>query len=363
MTVKSFSSTAGVRRPGFQLLSLVPPDPSSPYVNQVTHADRPCSLPDQGGVYSRVYLPLAILTLVYLVGSNFWTAWERWNASGHSIYGDFKSRLSPNLQSSEKLPPSAGVRRTSDRPSPLALPTRRSSQQLAGITGISGISAVTARLAATPRRSFSLSAPVSPTSSPAPSPRSLHRDSAPARDYDEESQFDHGAMARSISYGTTFPAESYCTPALGGPTDEPGSYFLPLPESSTHRSSIGLGLSTPSLNGLAPSPHTQTLRRSSSASFAHTPLSGLSGLSRMSDISAAAKAKDKSVLGYMVDSIPIGGSPRKGIKGGYGAVRGFLRATMRPRHGLVGKSIKEMVAVAWPTALVWLAINCMFFLG
>ena len=70
VTLKSFSSDAGIRRPGFQLLSLIPPDASAPYTSQKTHADRPCFLPDQAGVYYRVYLPLAILTFLFLFVTN-----------------------------------------------------------------------------------------------------------------------------------------------------------------------------------------------------------------------------------------------------------------------------------------------------
>ncbi|ORX39017.1 Metallo-dependent phosphatase-like protein [Kockovaella imperatae] len=367
VTVKSFSSTSGIRRPGFQVLSLIPPSPSSPYTEQVTIADRPCFLPDQGGVYGRVYLPLAILTVCYLIGSNFWAAWERWNASGHTVYGDLKARLSPALMSSDQLQSQQLSRRVSDRPSPLAL-SRRSSRD-AGLPPAYG--------SPNQRGSFSRSAPVSPSSSPRLTPR-FH---GHTRDDDEESSIydvsGSGTLSRSPSYGQArFPSDPYLTPALSsnGFTAEPSSYFLPLPDESSGRpNGVGLGLS-PSLYPLSPAfSHTPTerrsIKRSSSANFSIYPSSKapISQLSRLIpsafDISAAAKAKEKSVLGYMVDSLPLGSgfSPRRGDK--LGAVKGFVKVAIKSRTGLIGKSLNEVLAVAWPTALVWLIVNVLFFLG
>lgn len=57
----------GIRRPGFQLLSLVSPDPASPYAR--TLSDTPCHLPDQMRIYTHVYAIcgfLSILTLIYV---------------------------------------------------------------------------------------------------------------------------------------------------------------------------------------------------------------------------------------------------------------------------------------------------------
>lgn len=50
----------GIRRPGFQLLSLA--GGAAP-----THADAPCLLPDQIGVYTGVYAPLGVLSLALLL--------------------------------------------------------------------------------------------------------------------------------------------------------------------------------------------------------------------------------------------------------------------------------------------------------
>ncbi|KAF8070585.1 hypothetical protein FPV67DRAFT_1487920 [Lyophyllum atratum] len=64
VTVKSFSMANQIRRPGFQLLSLI--DPTTNFT-QSSFRDKPCMLPDQYGIYSSVYLPFFILTTLTLV--------------------------------------------------------------------------------------------------------------------------------------------------------------------------------------------------------------------------------------------------------------------------------------------------------
>ncbi|THV02390.1 Metallo-dependent phosphatase [Dendrothele bispora CBS 962.96] len=62
VTVKSLSMAMGIRRPGYQLLSLNPsPGPD------ISHADIPCLMPDQLGIYLSVYIPLLILSLLALL--------------------------------------------------------------------------------------------------------------------------------------------------------------------------------------------------------------------------------------------------------------------------------------------------------
>ncbi|KAH9947515.1 Metallo-dependent phosphatase [Amylocystis lapponica] len=66
VTVKSISMAMGVRRPGFQLLTLgAPAHASSPAL-----ADAPCLLPDQLGIYLNIYLPFVLATLLVLFLSN-----------------------------------------------------------------------------------------------------------------------------------------------------------------------------------------------------------------------------------------------------------------------------------------------------
>lgn len=68
VTVKSLSMAMGIRRPGFQLLSLALP--SSAPVKAVTHADAPCLMPDQLAIYLSVYLPLIAASLLVLLVLN-----------------------------------------------------------------------------------------------------------------------------------------------------------------------------------------------------------------------------------------------------------------------------------------------------
>ncbi|RPD78267.1 Metallo-dependent phosphatase [Lentinus tigrinus ALCF2SS1-7] len=67
ITVKSFSMAMGVRRPGYQLLSLVPPSLAR---DGQSLAYRPCLLPDQLSIYLSVYIPLFVLSLIMLLAVN-----------------------------------------------------------------------------------------------------------------------------------------------------------------------------------------------------------------------------------------------------------------------------------------------------
>ncbi|KAH8119213.1 Metallo-dependent phosphatase-like protein [Phellopilus nigrolimitatus] len=69
VTVKSISMAMGIRRPGFQLLSLASPSNLAP--NQPSFADSPCLLPDQLAIYLNCYLPLFVISLVVLGVSSF----------------------------------------------------------------------------------------------------------------------------------------------------------------------------------------------------------------------------------------------------------------------------------------------------
>lgn len=74
VTVKSFSMVMGIRRPGFQLLSVAPPDHSSGASSTSPSdmlADVPCFLPDQIKIYTHVYAPLGILTVFVLLFFNY----------------------------------------------------------------------------------------------------------------------------------------------------------------------------------------------------------------------------------------------------------------------------------------------------
>ncbi|EKM54583.1 uncharacterized protein PHACADRAFT_185493 [Phanerochaete carnosa HHB-10118-sp] len=83
VSVKSFSMAMGIRRPGFQLLSLLPP--SSVPVGSQTFLDGPCFLPDQVGIYISIYVPLMVLSLLALLLRNTYSASQShatWSGAG-----------------------------------------------------------------------------------------------------------------------------------------------------------------------------------------------------------------------------------------------------------------------------------------
>ncbi|KAF8135763.1 Metallo-dependent phosphatase [Boletus edulis] len=67
VTVKSFSPSRHIRRPGFQLLSLIPPS-SSPI--GPTFMETPCHLPDTLRVFHSIHVPCFILTALVLLYLN-----------------------------------------------------------------------------------------------------------------------------------------------------------------------------------------------------------------------------------------------------------------------------------------------------
>ncbi|KAF9485927.1 Metallo-dependent phosphatase [Pholiota conissans] len=68
VTVKTISMVMNVKRPGFQLLSLVPSELRTEGLD--TYADQLCLLPDQLRIYLNVYLPLLALSLLAVLASN-----------------------------------------------------------------------------------------------------------------------------------------------------------------------------------------------------------------------------------------------------------------------------------------------------
>lgn len=413
ITLKSFSSSTGIRRPGFQLLSLISPsEAASP---SMTHADRPCFLPDQLGVYTRVYLPVAILTFLYLFSTNIRAAWRRWNAAGHSIYGDLKARMSPHIASSEVMPNAPSIsRRVSERPTPLTIPSRKSSQHLNGNGGYSNLPTPrsarashfpTGRTPSHEQLSMSTwnhssirSAPVSPTGSPRlgwSDPYQQQQNPPPYRsrdnDIDEDLEADSSSVydgaSPSISRRSSYiymngsstshgrestPTQRSVTAPSGPLHSEPSSYFLPIPGTGTTPGSAGqgLGISTPYSTS---TPGHPVVRRSSSnlsmiGQYNSSPYQQPRRVTAPRLLStagwtSAAKAKDKSVLGLLADSLPLtgtaGGAKSRGT--GLGMIRGFVGWLWRSRNGVVAKSWRECLAVAWPAAVVWVLVNALFF--
>jgi len=71
VSVKSLSMAMGIKRPGFQLLSLAPQSHiEATTTTPRTHADVPCILPDQITIYLSAYIPFLFLSLFIVMVTN-----------------------------------------------------------------------------------------------------------------------------------------------------------------------------------------------------------------------------------------------------------------------------------------------------
>ncbi|KAF7315537.1 Metallophos domain-containing protein [Mycena indigotica] len=75
ISIKSFSMSVHIKRPGFQLLSLVDPTTSG-----TSMADTLCLLPDTAKIYGSLYTPFALLTLIFLFVFNIYRSKRLRNA-------------------------------------------------------------------------------------------------------------------------------------------------------------------------------------------------------------------------------------------------------------------------------------------
>jgi hypothetical protein len=101
VTIKSFSTTRHIRRPGFQLLSLVSPTNLSPSRStSQTHPQSfeaaPCFLPSHQGIYTSIYIPFAIFTLFALLVCNL--LHKRVPSSKSTPQISISSRTSPHIK-------------------------------------------------------------------------------------------------------------------------------------------------------------------------------------------------------------------------------------------------------------------------
>jgi ethanolamine phosphate phosphodiesterase len=93
VTVKSFSMAMGVRRPGFQLIS-IPEDGGE----EGGHMDQLCLLPDQLRIYLTVYLScLALTILILLVSPSRQGALDKLPISAPSEIQEHKRRVLMNM--------------------------------------------------------------------------------------------------------------------------------------------------------------------------------------------------------------------------------------------------------------------------
>lgn len=75
ISVKTISMVMNVRRPGFQLLSLSPPELRKN--NHPTFDHTPCLLPDQLKIYLNIYLPLLAISILIVFAVNLKTGASR----------------------------------------------------------------------------------------------------------------------------------------------------------------------------------------------------------------------------------------------------------------------------------------------
>lgn len=77
----------GIKRPGFQLLSLAPTELRNPNLQYKPNDDSPCFLPDQIGIYLRIYLPVFVFTLAAVFMTNLccWRSGRRGAANRHRL--------------------------------------------------------------------------------------------------------------------------------------------------------------------------------------------------------------------------------------------------------------------------------------
>ncbi|KAJ7217913.1 Metallo-dependent phosphatase-like protein [Mycena pura] len=91
VTVKSLSMAMGIRQPGIQLLSLVPPDPMH---GSLSHSDSLCLLPDQLGIYLSTYIPFLVFSLLVICFANIYKIrTSQYSASLAPSYAPLSSAL------------------------------------------------------------------------------------------------------------------------------------------------------------------------------------------------------------------------------------------------------------------------------
>lgn len=377
VTVKSFSSSTGIQRPGFQLLSLIPPPEYPAFPPEPTYADRQCTLPDQAGVYSRVYFPFICITILYIFFTNIRQAWIKWNAVTDRTdkpYGE-KGRSSPS--------PSVEVaRRYADRPVALTLPSRRSSAHLSTLQPHGGAS-TSRQLHMTSRppspNLSNRSAPVSPFGSPRPS----------FADEEADITLDTPNLSRRSSFIYMNGTSSTSTVRLHDPDrtprvmSEPSSYFSSREPSGNAGLGLGLGLATPT--GLNPYPGshvTPNLRRTSSntpsySSHSPTPPPNAAQNRRVtmprhlsaynSDSDRESKKARQPAPNYLPVLSLTDGQNRSGFRGtvlsAWERLRGYMRWAWKMRNSVIVRSLWEVWGVAWVVAVAWVVLNGLFFLG
>lgn len=315
----------GVNRPGFQLMSLVPPPAAGTTSRQHTFADVPCLLPDQLQIYFKRYIPLATVCILLLFYLNLKQVISKFG--GWTIGSSTALDASPTPRAmSNGFNNGAGLSPYREKSPAIS---RKSSQVLKMSPVEEGCSlGGTARSRPGNIRRITKSAPGSPRVSLTPLE-------------DEESRMPDGLYMNQPGPRTRTTAGLYispdATPGSEKPTrltEEPSPYFLPLPDGAASR------------NGTPTRP--RPLSRKTSRMMS-TP----------SDWISAAKAKDMTVMQLVFDpDVKTRNRRLRILKQRLALVGKWLGG----RNGVLAKTTREVWKVLWPTLLVWLAINASFFL-
>ncbi|KAJ7217908.1 hypothetical protein GGX14DRAFT_598569, partial [Mycena pura] len=197
VTIKSFSMSVHIRRPGFQLVSLVDPTPTGK-----SFVDAPCLLPDTSRIYNSLYIPLTLLTLVLLFVFNMYRSRRLCNVALPLI-------LSPLSNSGHSLHPGSNVWSPYTPPVPVS-PRNKLPQSLRAAN-------------ASPAPTMRASRPATPLGSPMLGPAIVFQHEVEEDEEEEDSLYPtQYALQRNGHIGEG--GEEWLTPR-----DDPSpSFFLPV---------------------------------------------------------------------------------------------------------------------------------------
>lgn len=355
VTVKTFSMAMGVKTPGFQILSLVPPSATNERLP--SHADMACNLPNQLGIYFNICqsspcafevewaetdrstrppfsvsfsppdIPFTFITLMILLFLNVKKSYRRRRPAPVSILS-IPSNINSN-PTRHFTTPLVGT-------NPLKSPRLGSNSNL-GMTPFASPN---------PTRRSSRSMPPSPTGSP----RLSYHPSEPLLSEEPSSFAAESNTTASIPtptrpssfYLAGFHAAAsqvdveYASPSSPVTMEEgaaASSYFLPLPRTA---SGVGLGLLTPSTPSSRPG---QVRKVSRIAMKEDTILPSTTRLSRGESI---------GIKEILTDFRRAVGVPRKvwGLVGG--------------EESLAARWMKDVLNVFWPSWLAWIVLNGLY---
>lgn len=295
----------------------------------------------------RHYLPFLVLTMVLLFLMNIRQYNGRLGGRVHSSPNLASSSSSNGLSSHQFLSVNGTSSSKKEKPLPLMLPSRRSSNTLNFQMSPSTPVASPRMLPRSPSagsmtqvRRITKSAPASPLQSPRQEAMALS---------DSDLENGHGTAHDAIYMAgssqrmrsTSHNPTGENLRISGEYADEPGSYFLPTPGNAWSRSMLG---------GSTPAPYPQPQRR---------PSGGRKLTSRPSDWVSAAKAKDMTVLDLVFAEAPGMSRARRWLRMD---TLLWLGRLLGGRHGVLARTFRDTLRISWPPMVVWAVVNLMYFM-